>query len=187
LKPTRALPAWTRSVASRAEAWVETGDRLCVARPNTSPPARRRGLKPELLGEAHQHEVASRAEAWIEHQPGSARHRHADTPKTRASLKAVSGVTPLLPRRTSFSRGKEIPRRIAKADWEIPSATRNSSRSISPGWVGGRPPAHQTISLAVLLGGNRRFPWSSGCASPTSSRLHRHNHSPSGNRDGPVR
>src|SRR6476659_1154489 len=38
----------------------------------------------------------------------------------------------------SFSRGNETPRRIAKADCEIPRGFRNSSRSISPGCVGGR-------------------------------------------------
>ncbi len=58
-------------------------------------------------------------------------------PVTCASRRAVSGVTPRFPRTTSFSLGNETPSRIAKLDWEIPSGFRNSSRSISPGCVGG--------------------------------------------------
>src|SRR3990172_7326950 len=38
----------------------------------------------------------------------------------------------------SLSRGNETPRRVAKADCVIPRGFRNSSSSISPGWVGGR-------------------------------------------------
>ena len=64
--------------------------------------------------------------------------KSADIPSTCASRSAVSGVTPRLPRIISFKRGKEIPRRTAKADWLIPSGLRNSSSSISPGCVGGR-------------------------------------------------
>ena len=59
-------------------------------------------------------------------------------PSTRARRNAVSGVTARLPLMISFSRGNETPRRAAKADWVIPKGARNSSRSISPGCVGGR-------------------------------------------------
>lgn len=64
--------------------------------------------------------------------------KSADIPNTCASRNAVSGVTRRLPRIISFNRGKEIPSRTAKADWLIPRGLRNSSRSISPGCVGGR-------------------------------------------------
>jgi hypothetical protein len=58
-------------------------------------------------------------------------------PVTRARRRAVSGVTPRLPRTISFNRGNETPRRIAKADCDTPRGFRNSSSSISPGCVGG--------------------------------------------------
>ena len=70
--------------------------------------------------------------------------KSADIPRTCASRSAVSDVTLRLPRIISFKRGKEIPRRTAKADWLIPRGLRNSSSSISPGCVGG------------LLAGSRR-------------------------------
>src|ERR1019366_4652076 len=59
-------------------------------------------------------------------------------PSTRARRSAVSGVTARFPLMTSFSRGNETPSRTAKADCVTPIGTRNSSRSISPGCVGGR-------------------------------------------------
>ena len=59
-----------------------------------------------------------------------------DIPRTRANLRAVSGVTERFPRTTSFSLGKETPSRIAKSDWLIPNGFRNSSSNISPGCVG---------------------------------------------------
>jgi len=57
-----------RSVASRAEAWIETSTRQMSNRCQpTSPPARRRGLKQRHPSvEAVAEFVASRAEAWIE-------------------------------------------------------------------------------------------------------------------------
>jgi hypothetical protein len=55
----------------------------------------------------------------------------------------------------SFKRGKEIPSRTAKADWLIPSGLRNSSRSISPGCVGGRRVGSRRRTMAGL-GGARR-------------------------------
>ena len=58
-------------------------------------------------------------------------------PVTRAKRSAESGVTDRLPRTISFRRGNDTPRRIAKADCDTPRGLRNSSRSISPGWVGG--------------------------------------------------
>src|SRR6266566_5274300 len=58
-------------------------------------------------------------------------------PVTWAKRSAVSGVTPRFWRIISFSRGKETPRRIAKADCDIPNGLRNSSKSISPGCTGG--------------------------------------------------
>ncbi len=55
-------------VASRAEAWIETGSAgAAPADPLASPPARRRGLKPKFaVAGAQAMQVASRAEAWIE-------------------------------------------------------------------------------------------------------------------------
>ncbi len=58
----------TMTVASRAEAWIETSISCCHLHGNVrSPPVRRRGLKQDqrynLLG---CYRVASRAEAWIE-------------------------------------------------------------------------------------------------------------------------
>ncbi len=59
-------------------------------------------------------------------------------PVTRANRSAVSGVTARLPRMISLRRGNDTPNRTANADCEMPSGSRNSSRSISPGCVGGR-------------------------------------------------
>ncbi len=58
-------------------------------------------------------------------------------PVTRAKRSAVSGVTARLPRMISFKRGNDTPRRTAKDDCDRPKGLRNSSRSISPGCVGG--------------------------------------------------
>jgi len=62
----------------------------------------------------------------------------ADIPRTLASLSAVSGVTPRLPLIISLRRGKETRSLSAKSDWVIAIGFRNSSSSISPGWVGAR-------------------------------------------------
>ena len=59
-------------------------------------------------------------------------------PVTQANRSAVSGVTARLPRMISLRRGNDTPERTAKADCEMPSGSGNSSRSISPGCVGGR-------------------------------------------------
>ena len=64
--------------------------------------------------------------------------KSAGIPSTRASLSAVSGVTDRRPLMTSLRRGKDTPRRSAKAVWVIPRGSMNSARSISPGCVGGR-------------------------------------------------
>ena len=56
----------------------------------------------------------------------------------------MSGVTARLPRMIPFRRGKDTPSRTANFDWLMPSGFKNSSRSISPGCVGG------------LFRGNRR-------------------------------
>ena len=56
-----------QAVASRAEAWVETGAALEKLAAGMSPPARRRGSKPDPCRQAIPHQpVASRAEAWVE-------------------------------------------------------------------------------------------------------------------------
>jgi hypothetical protein len=65
--------------------------------------------------------------------------KSADVRKTRASRSAVSGVTERLARIISLRRGKDTPRRTANSDCVMPSGFRNSSRSISPGCVGGLP------------------------------------------------
>ena len=62
----------------------------------------------------------------------------ADIPRTLASLRAVSGVTPRLPLIISLRRGNETPSLVAKSDCVIANGFRNSSSSISPGWVGAR-------------------------------------------------
>jgi hypothetical protein len=58
-------------------------------------------------------------------------------PVTWAKRSAVSGVTLRFWRIISFSRGKDTPRRMAKADWDNPNGFRNSSNNISPGCTGG--------------------------------------------------
>lgn len=58
-------------------------------------------------------------------------------PVTRARRRAESGVTARFPRVISLRRGNDTPNRTAKADCEMLSGLRNSSRSISPGCVGG--------------------------------------------------
>lgn len=59
-------------------------------------------------------------------------------PRTRDRRNAVSGVTERLPLIISFSRGYDTPRRRASSACVRPSGLTNSSRSISPGCVGGR-------------------------------------------------
>src|SRR5690606_16164392 len=56
----------------------------------------------------------------------------------RARRRAGSGGTARLSWMLSFRRGNETPSRTAKAACEMASGLRNSSRSISPGEVGGR-------------------------------------------------
>ncbi len=60
-------------------------------------------------------------------------------PVPRASPKdrAESALTPRRPLTISFSRAYVHPRCSANALWLIPRGFKNSSRSISPGWVGG--------------------------------------------------
>src|SRR5208283_1882088 len=62
----------------------------------------------------------------------------ADMPRTRPSLSAVSGVTPLLFLIISFNLGNDTPSFSAKSTWLMAKGLRNSSSNISPGCVGGR-------------------------------------------------
>ena len=64
--------------------------------------------------------------------------KSADIPNTRDKRKAVFVVTERLPLIISLRRGYETPRRRASAVWVILRGLTNSSKSISPGWVGGR-------------------------------------------------
>lgn len=64
--------------------------------------------------------------------------KSADIPRTRDSRNAVSGVTDRLPLIISFNRGYDTPNRRASSTCVRSSGLTNSSRSISPGWVGGR-------------------------------------------------
>lgn len=64
--------------------------------------------------------------------------KSADIPNTRDSLSAVSGVTDLRPLIISFKRGYETPSLWASSVWVMLRGLINSSKSISPGCVGGR-------------------------------------------------
>jgi len=64
--------------------------------------------------------------------------KSARIPKTRSRRSAVSGDTARRPRTISFKRGNDTPSLTAKSDCVTPRGFRNSSRSISPGCVGGR-------------------------------------------------
>jgi len=64
--------------------------------------------------------------------------KFADIPNTRDNRKAVSGVTERRPLMISLRRGYETPRRRASSACVSSRGLTNSSKSISPGWVGGR-------------------------------------------------
>lgn len=95
-------------------------------------PVRRSGSNSAILVASLPRIACQRSQScWSPNQ------KSADIPRTRASRRAVSGVTVRLPRTISFSLGNEIPKRTAKADWLMPRGRRNSCSSISPGCVGG--------------------------------------------------
>jgi len=94
--------------------------------------ARRSGVNLAILRASAERSACQRSQSDC-----SPSQKPALIPVTRASRSAVSGVTPRLARTISFSRGNDTPNRIANADCEMPSGLRNSSRSISPGCVGG--------------------------------------------------
>jgi len=78
--------------------------------------------------------------------------KSADIPNTRDSRKAVSGVTERRPLMISLRRGYETPRRRASSACVNSRGLTNSSKSISPGWVGGRfrGSRRPTTSLVVI-------------------------------------
>jgi hypothetical protein len=77
--------------------------------------------------------------------------KSADIPNTRDSLKAVSGVTERLPLIISLSRGYETPRRRANSACVRSSGLTNSSKSISPGWVGGRFRGSRRLTTSLVV------------------------------------
>jgi hypothetical protein len=64
--------------------------------------------------------------------------KSADMPTTWDNRSAVSGVTDRRPLIISFNRGYETPNFSASSVWVMLRGLTNSSRSISPGCVGGR-------------------------------------------------
>jgi len=74
-----------------------------------------------------------------------------DIPTTWDNLSAVSGVTDRRPLIISFKRGYETPNFSASSVWVILSGFTNSSRSISPGCVGGRLAGSLLDILLVII------------------------------------
>ena len=73
-------------------------------------------------------------------------------PKYREGSNAVSGVTARRSRTMSLMRGAGTLSSGARALAESPSGTRNSSRRISPVWMG------RILLMVAVLNGNRRTP-----------------------------
>ena len=78
--------------------------------------------------------------------------KSADIPNTRDSRNAVSGVTERRPMMISLRRGYETPKRRASSVCVSSRGLTNSSKSISPGWVGGRfRGSHRPTTLSVVV------------------------------------
>src|SRR6266540_221735 len=75
-------------------------------------------------------------------------HTCGDVFRNRASRSAVSAVMPRFPRMISFSRLREMPRRLAASSCPRPSGFRYSSSRISPGGIAG---PNQLGSLVIVF------------------------------------
>src|SRR6266511_6106530 len=75
-------------------------------------------------------------------------HTCGDVFRNRASRSAVSAVMPRFPRMISFSRLREMPRRLAASSYPRPSGLRYSSSRISPGGIAG---PNQLGSLVIVF------------------------------------